>query len=760
MAGSGRSQLSTAAGVLVLAVVLAAPVALGTVHVATRALVGAAGVAALLLVIVDRARQRRALAIPAPALALLVVVAATALQLVPLPQWLLAALSPATDDLLASSLGDYGAHALSLDPQGTAIELGKLAGYLAFFVAAVAILGRSERRRRMIFAVAALASVEALLALVEQATGTHKVLFFYTPHDDWQGAFRGTFVNPNHFGALMCLGAPCALSIGLTERRWRVPAFVALILINVAAILSYSRAALLIVPLSQIGTLALDRYFLGSGRGRPASTRWLFAAGIAAALGVTLVIGMDAILYRIVHAAELAGPFAQPYSKLHQWPNALRLIGEFPLTGVGRGAFEPAFTRFADLAGSLRFSHVENQYLQAAADWGLPVVAAIAILVWRALAAAWRELADEPVGVPAFAGVAALALHDVVDFSTELPGIALPALGLLATLCARRGARVRARTWHVVVPALAGAALAAGALARPLAAAGERIAAEARNPATPLAAVVADGERLRREHPADYYIQTVVAERLARAGRPEAMRWLNGAIYLNPWHAAPHVLAAELLLRAGHRSQALLEYKLAVGVAPEPARIWERFTSLDDLRAVTPAEPRLLLGLGDWLVGANRAADAETVYGDALERAPGDVELERRLVQAALARGDRPAAAARARSLLRADHGRESRLLAARALVAAGALDEAARVLDDGLDRDPDVFALELELAAAYARAGSADVARARLDQLTWGRDVELLARMHEIRADIEGRAGNPHQQQWELEQAARLRER
>src|SRR5262250_3378160 len=132
MAAKGRSALSAAAGALVLAVVVAAPIAIGTVHASTRAVVGAACAAALLLVVVDRVRQGRSLPLPAPALALAVAVGATALQLVPLPQRLLAVLSPATDDLLSTTLGDYGAHALSLDPQGTAIELGKLAAYLAF----------------------------------------------------------------------------------------------------------------------------------------------------------------------------------------------------------------------------------------------------------------------------------------------------------------------------------------------------------------------------------------------------------------------------------------------------------------------------------------------------------------------------------------------------------------------------------------------------------------------------------------------------
>src|SRR5262249_18678396 len=152
-----------------------------------------------------------------------------------------------------------------------------------------------------------------------------------------------------------------------------------------------------------------------------------------------------------------------------------------------------------------------------------------------------------------------------------------------------------------------------------------------------------------------------------------------------------------------------------------------------------------------------RGADATRVYEDALERDPRSVELRQRLVQVAL--GDPAQAAPRARELLRADRPRESRLLAVQALPAPRQPGEAARLPDARPPREPDVFALQLELADAYSKAGQEAAARARLDRLDWGHDVRLLARLHEVRAAVEQRAGNTHQQQWELEQAARLRE-
>src|SRR5262249_56762335 len=133
----------------------------GTVHPATRSVVFGGCVVAVALALIAAAGQRRTIGLWPPLAALVVVVLVTAAQLVPLPAAAVGALSPATHDLLETTLGDYDVHALSLDPAATRAELAKLAAYLAFFVAAVAYLRRSGRRRQVGIAVAGLPTVVA-----------------------------------------------------------------------------------------------------------------------------------------------------------------------------------------------------------------------------------------------------------------------------------------------------------------------------------------------------------------------------------------------------------------------------------------------------------------------------------------------------------------------------------------------------------------------------------------------------------------------
>src|SRR5512142_184552 len=92
-----RSTLSALAGALVMGLVAVAPVAIGTVHPVTRAVVFAGCALAAGAVWLDRVRRGRSLPLAPPLIALAVCVAATALQLVPLPASVIGAVSPAAD---------------------------------------------------------------------------------------------------------------------------------------------------------------------------------------------------------------------------------------------------------------------------------------------------------------------------------------------------------------------------------------------------------------------------------------------------------------------------------------------------------------------------------------------------------------------------------------------------------------------------------------------------------------------------------------
>src|SRR6185369_6190725 len=105
-----------------------------------------------------------------------------------------------------------------------------------------------------------------------------------------------------------------------------------------------------------------------------------------------------------------------------------------PWVGVGRGAFEAAFTRVHPASGLASYSHLENEYLQAVVDWGVIGALALGLLaIWVAVAAVkrWR---DGPLAAGALGALTVVAIQSNVDFGVEFLGLAAPMTAVAAAL--------------------------------------------------------------------------------------------------------------------------------------------------------------------------------------------------------------------------------------------------------------------------------------------------------------------------------------
>lgn len=750
--------------------IAAAPLAIGTVHPVSRLLVFSGCSLLLFLTLIERIWAGRPLTVTVPTVAFAVAVLSTALQLIPLPMSIVGRLSPAAHEIFGL-LDTPTAHALTLEPAATLRELAKLAAYGAFFVAAVAYASRSARRRQLVFMVSGTATAAALIGLIQAVVGARRILFLYAPEAEWATLVRGTFVNPNHFGALLCLGAPCTLALAMREPRWRWAATLATFVINVAAMLTLQRASIAAVLIGQALTFSFDRTQLKRGgdwlRSRPA-TWGMLGIAIAAAVAVAAVTGRSQLTAVVDQTARIGEEIQSPLSKFHVWARSVDLIWSYPWTGIGRGSFEQAFTHVTDVGGVLRYQSIENMYLQVVVDLGVPIALLLFLLAGWSLILAARRLRDDPLALGALGAVLALAVHDAVDFSVELPGVALPALALLATLFGQRSIRdedgrrrVRVRAAYLVVPFIVVAPVVLEQWAPSATDDATALGFSVRDASVSTAELIARGDDARKRHPADYFVRLVVAERLVRELHPASLSWLNEAMYLNPTHPLPHVMAAETLAATRHKTQALLEYRLAAGASDARRTVWPfvmaRYPYVEDLLAATPDEVTALSLLAEWLAG-RRSDWLDIVYRRMVVLEPTNRRALTALARLALARRDVRSATERVGTLLSVDRSTSALLLAARAQILAGELGAAAELLDSLSERSEEAFAVELELVSGAARAGRAEQSRARLDALEhWSLNRRARAQLHEARAELEHQAGNEHQYRWELEQRDRL---
>jgi len=683
--------------------------------------------AAACLALAPRFGTRETPSVPVLAIGLAAAVLVIALQLVPLPPGLVRVLSPRTDEALRDALGPLGLYPawrpLTLDPGTTALELAKAALFAAV-AAAAGILGASDRRRDQVLRAVALCGVATVAVYIGAA------LVGRTPLLEP----RVTFVNPNHLAGFLQLAAWPALGFALRARGpARAGWLLAFTFTASGVFLSLSRAgiAAFFVGTGIFAVLRL-RANRGDERRRPMDalpgvppteldpaalavgartatrrvrSRTVAIGGVSAALAVAAWLALETILKEM----STIGDESTTALKLGMWPLAIRMLREFPLVGIGRGAFATAYPAYKWDPIQRTFTHIENEWLQLPVELGVILgVGVIALFAWAFIAAARRRDLSRPLA-GALAGAGALVAHNVFDFSLEIPGVAIPFAFVLG-IASREMPRLAVRPW--VIRAAAGVLLvtASAGLALHRAHSTEVDAAAVMAAATADDAVVRATDALRW-HPVDYIPAALAGDKLVIEGRcREAMPWLTRAMIRNPTAPEPHHAAAYCLARSGQGALAKREYRLAFAYGDRTglAEASVFFPESRELLDAVPDTPDGLLAAGDTL--HERPADAADAFRRAWDSFH-DVRALAPLASAELAIPDPEEALSIAR-LLQSETPRIAGgyVFAARALDALERPDEAMKELELGAARlpgDPDVL----------AQLGSRHIAQRRFSQ-------------------------------------------
>ena len=767
---NGRDQV--AAG-LVLATAAFAALAVGGAPRWAACAAAALGVASALPYIGSRRGLRR----PGALLVFLgAALAVTALQVVPLPSFLVGLLSPAKLELVrqnAAALGEEAPAlmALSYDPAATLLEVARLVGYLGVAYAALRVAASGRGRRLLAMGLAGLGALMVLIVAAHKMLAATALYGLYQPRFA-SPIYLAPFLNPNHLAGFLALLAPLSLGLavqssGVSRLAWGA----ASVAIAGVSLLAASRAGtiVLVIGLGVAAALIVIPRVRESGQPRERSA--IIGGAIVLACVVVLVgalAGRDA-WNQIV--ATKGNEVAAHEGKLAAWKASMPLLAENWATGVGRGGFETAFTSLHGSPGNV-FSHVENEYLQAGLDWGIPLAAVIGvllILLVRRIASRWRE---GPIEAGALGGLLAIALHNTLDFSLSMPGVAVLAVVALALVArgslTRAGAPgLRLRRIGAAVSAAAVVALAATPLARSARDDADRLAdASARGTLE-----LEDARAAWQRHPADHLAAGYTATALLARRDSRAIAVVSRALILNPRHPDLHLLAARLLLASQAPTQALIEYRLAVRYA-QPGAIEELIGELlhrfpDDAVAVRglPEDPEVFRYVVSRLIKAKREPLALAYARQVAALYPRRGEAWREVSRLAGRQGDQQLAVRAGQEAVRVEPDAESAALLASAQREAGkpeaAIETLERALDESYPTSRTVTVVELlrHLARAQMAAGRPDEAREVLMRALGlaGTSRPRAAAIHYTLATLEKAQGNPHRAAWHREQAALL---
>jgi Tfp pilus assembly protein PilF len=170
-----------------------------------------------------------------------------------------------------------------------------------------------------------------------------------------------------------------------------------------------------------------------------------------------------------------------------------------------------------------------------------------------------RLIHADTEAIGALSGVAAVVAQNVLDFSLELPGVALPVAAILgaAGVGVAKKVKISAREGWRAAALLAAPAAAAGLCLMLAFDAGDLEHDVARISAGEVSSLE-EIEAIAARHPVNVYVAakaSFVAENRTPPENRKAISWANRALYLAPTYADTHFVVGRLLINAGRRGQ-------------------------------------------------------------------------------------------------------------------------------------------------------------------------------------------------------------
>ena len=394
------------------------------------------------------------------------------LQLVPLPKAVSTRLSPAavheqtgtlpganksSQDVVgpvsATAAASSPARYISANRAGTKSMLFLITCYATAFIVVVNVIRRRSQIARLLTAVVVVGFIVAIIGILGNAAPNGKILWFKDPPTG--AIWFGPFVNRNHFAGYLVMATLIGFGMlaATRHREKRILLGFASAVMMASVLVSASRGGLLALG---AGGAAFCLLLLATRSAR----KNMAPVAIVACLGLlaAVVVGVGPLLSR---TADLAAPQGAEY-RWAVWKDTGRMVADFPLLGVGLGAFHSLFPIYKTVPEQLTFRYVENEYLQLLVETGIvgfaigmTFLAIIFRYLLRSLSTK-RSTYTRGIIIGLTAAATAMLVHSFVDFNLHVPSNGLLfalILGLLVVLSSLHVSKTPSKTSWIGQPA-------------------------------------------------------------------------------------------------------------------------------------------------------------------------------------------------------------------------------------------------------------------------------------------------------------------
>ncbi|MDD5010549.1 MAG: O-antigen ligase family protein [Phycisphaerae bacterium] len=377
------------------------------------------------------------------------------LQIIPLPQGIVSALSPQTVSLKKELLDSTGGTqqnwdklTISFYPSATKHNLRIIFAIVSIFMVVLNNFKSYEQIKRLLKAIVCIGASVAALAIIQNVIGNNKIYWFVPAP---LKANSGPFINHSHFGQFMNLSIGAAAALLLLKLRedfrsrrttaanifeyfdtsqarglWSLAAMISISAAAVFASLTRGgMVSMLMAMCAVVLLLAMRRSLRQHG--------WLVFVIALCAFVCLLYTGFDAVYDRFATSSLLDSY----QTRIEIIKDLLNPARQFAVLGTGLGTHSVIYPMFQSISTVLRFRFAENEYIQLLEEAG--ITGFVIMLIFGAIVAVNFVKAirnkESDISITAYGlgfGLIAILIHSVSDFGQHLPANA----ALSAIFCA------------------------------------------------------------------------------------------------------------------------------------------------------------------------------------------------------------------------------------------------------------------------------------------------------------------------------------
>jgi hypothetical protein len=346
---------------------------------------------------------------------------------------------------------------ITLAPDDSATALMRLLAYGLVFLLALQF-GRDRDRAQMSFGILAVAGLAYAGLGLAVYWGGYEVEWLFGGRQLPQDV-RSTFINRNHFATWQGLCLLCAFAwiyhrvakppvkpyavpqdreeqvVDFILKIWK-PLTVLLLMVS-ALVLSHSRGGFASTMAGSIVLLVLlDR------RAKSKKNRIrMVAVSAAVAAGIAFLITSEALLDRI-NRTDITTE-----ERMAVYVNVNRAIGDNPVLGFGYGTFANSYLLYDPLESGVHYDRAHNTWLENAFELGVPAALALYLalggLALTCLKGVRRRHRDWVFPATGVAASVLVGLHAILDFSLQIPAVAILYACIMGVACAQSFSSVR-----------------------------------------------------------------------------------------------------------------------------------------------------------------------------------------------------------------------------------------------------------------------------------------------------------------------------